>query len=63
MGSLKMAHVKTCVLEASNTRQQISTGSDALEIVMKQLGHGVAPVTHSGLACGGRAEECVRCTG
>jgi len=30
-----MAHVKMRVLEASNTRQQISSGSDVVEIVMK----------------------------
>jgi hypothetical protein len=52
-----MAHVKMRVLEASSTRQQISTGSDVLENVMKQLDHGVGAATRSRLACGGGVEQ------
>jgi len=57
MGSLKIAHVKMRVLEASSTRQQISTGSDVLANVMKQLDHGVGTATRSRLACGGGVEQ------
>jgi len=32
--SLNMAHINTRMLEASKTRQQISTGSDVLKFVI-----------------------------
>jgi hypothetical protein len=45
------------VLEASNTCQQISNGSDVLEFVMNELAHQLGAVTLLGL--GGDVEEVV----
>ena len=43
-----MAHVNTRILEASNTRQQTSNGSDVLEFVMNKIVHAVGAVTLRG---------------
>ena len=47
VNAANIAHVKMRVLEASNTCQQISNGSDVLEFVMK-LTDNVGTRKHSG---------------